>query len=155
MNMCSKACLDWCKSHADVAPLVLRIALGSLFFMHGWQKLTMIGLPGVTGFLGSLGFPAPALFAVILMAIEILGGLAIILGLWTHLAAKLGALVALAAFFLVHIKNGYFVTNNGIEFIVLIFAASFSLMMTGAGKYSLDAKMGMGRPKEPLQGGMM
>lgn len=142
MVTCSKACLEWCEKYRDLAPLVLRVALGLVFFMHGWQKLGMMGVDGVSTFLGSLGFPLPAVFAVILIAIEILGGIALILGLFTHIAAKLAMIVAIVAFFTVHVKNGFFIQGGGYEFIILIFAAAFSLMMTGAGKYSLDAKMG-------------
>lgn len=141
MFTCSKVCLGWCEKYADLAPLVLRVLLGLILFVHGWQKLTEMGVDGTAGFLGSLGFPIPAVFAVILIAVEVLGGIALILGIFTHIAAKLALLVALFAFFVVHVKNGFFIQNGGYEFIILIFGAAFSLMMTGAGKYSLDAKM--------------
>ncbi len=122
---------------ADVAPLVLRVVLGVIFLLHGYQKL-MMGIPGVTGFLGSLGFPMPGVFAVILIAAELLGGLMLILGLLTHWSAKVLAFVALVALLTVHAKNGFFISGGGYEFILLIFAASVSLMVTGAGKWSLD-----------------
>lgn len=124
----------------DAAPLVLRVATGAIFAMHGWQKLQS-GVPGVSGFLGTLGFPAPELFAVLLIAAELGGGIMLILGLYTHWVAKILALVALVALVLVHLKNGFFMSAGGYEFILLIFAASFSLMITGPGKWSLDKKM--------------
>ncbi len=122
---------------ADVAPLVLRVVLGAIFALHGYQKL-MMGVPGITGFLGSLGFPMPGVFAVILIAAELLGGIMLILGLLTHWSAKVLAFVALVAFLTVHVKNGFFISGGGYEFILLIFAASVSLIITGAGKWSLD-----------------
>ncbi len=123
----------------DVAPLVLRLVTGAIFLGHGWQKVGM-GLPGVTGFLGGLGFPAPEVFAVLLIAAEVLGGIFLILGAYTHWTAKILAFVALVALVTVHLKNG-FMGPGGYEFILLILAASVSLMITGAGKYSLDRKV--------------
>ena len=122
----------------DVAPLVLRVATGLVFFVHGYMKLTTQGVPGVSGFLGTLGFPIPDVFAVILIATELVGGAALIAGLFTHWAAKLTAVVAILALVLVHMNNGFLVQGNGYEFILLLFAATISLMVTGAGRYSLD-----------------
>ncbi len=122
-----------------VAPLVLRVVLGLIFAMHGWQKLTMMGIPGVSGFLTMLGFPLPDVFAVLLIAAELGGGILLILGLWTHWTAKVLALVSVVALFSVHASKGFFLP--GYEFILLILAASISVMITGAGKWSLDHKM--------------
>ena len=124
----------------DAAPLILRVATGAIFAMHGWQKLSA-GVPNVSMFLGQLGFPAPELFAVLLIAAELGGGILLILGLFTHWVAKVLAFVAVVALVLVHMKNGFFMSAGGYEFIMLLFAASFSLMVTGPGKWSLDRKM--------------
>lgn len=121
----------------DVAPFVLRVATGLIFFMHGWQKLTMFGLDGVTGMLGGMGFPFPAFFAVLLIAAEVVGGAALVLGVFTHWAAKILAIVSIVAWVTVHLKGGFFLSNGGYEFIMLLFAASVSLMITGPGKYAL------------------
>ena len=123
----------------DLAPLVLRIAVGSVFAMHGWQKLQG-GIPATANFLSMLQFPAPELFAVLLIAAELGGGILLILGLYTHWIAKLLAFVALVAFATVHMKNGFFLSAGGYEYIMVLFAASFSLMITGPGKWSLDRK---------------
>lgn len=124
-------------SLGSVAPLVLRVATGLVFFMHGLQKLQG-GVAGVSGMLGSLGFPAPDIFAVILIAAEVVGGAALIVGLYTHWAAKILAFVALVALLTVHVTKGFFVSGGGYEFVLLLFAASISLAITGAGKWSLD-----------------
>lgn len=121
------------------APLVLRVVVGAIFAMHGYQKLTMMGVPGVSGFLGMLGFPMPDVFAVLLIAAELGGGILLILGLWTHWTAKILAFVSIVALVTVHLSKGFFLP--GYEFILLILAASVSVMITGAGKYSLDHKM--------------
>lgn len=119
------------------APLVLRVVTGLVFAMHGWQKLQM-GVPGVAGFLGTLGFPMPELFAVLLIAAELGGGILLILGLFTHWSAKVLAVVSIVALATVHLDKGFFAASGGYEFILLLLAASVSIMITGAGKYSLD-----------------
>lgn len=128
------------------APLVLRVATGLVFAMHGYQKLTQMGLEGVSGFLAGLGFPLAGVFAVILIAVELLGGIALILGFFTHWAAKLAAVVALVGLVTVHLGKGFFVATGGYEFILVLLAASISLMITGAGAYSIDGIM-----KKPAQ----
>ena len=124
---------------ADVAPLVLRVALGAIFAWHGYDKIFTVGLPGIEGFLGSIGIPLAGVMAYVLAYGELIFGLLLIVGLFTHWAAKFAAIVGVVAFFTVHLKNGFAIGNGGYEFIMLIFAAAVSLIITGAGKYSLDA----------------
>lgn len=130
---CFGKCADW-------APLVLRVALGTVFFMHGYQKVFQTGVENVAGFLGSLSIPLPEFMAYILSYGELVGGALLIVGFLTHWAAKFATIVAVVAFFTVHVKNGFFISDGGTEFIILIGAAAVSLMITGAGKYSLDAR---------------
>lgn len=121
--------------------LVLRIALGLVFFMHGYQKVFQMGHEAVTGFLTSLGFPIASLFAYILAYGELAFGALLIVGLLTHWSAKFATIVAVVAFFTVHASNGFFVSGGGYEFIILIFAAAVSVCISGGGKYSLDAML--------------
>jgi len=107
--------------------------------MHGWQKLTEMGVEGVSGFLGSLGFPLAGLFAVLLIAGELLAGAGLILGFLTHWAAKVGGFIALVALLTVHLTKGFFVATGGFEFILLILAASIVAMIFGGGKWTLDS----------------
>lgn len=118
------------------APLILRVVTGLIFAMHGWQKLQG-GVEATAGFLGTLGFPAASLFAVVLIAVELLGGIALVLGAYTHLAAKLTAIVAIVGLITVHLGKGFFVSQGGYEYILLLLAASLSLMITGPGKWAL------------------
>jgi len=123
----------------DVGLLILRVALGLVFLMHGWQKVFTMGIPGVTGFLGGLGFPMPTLFAYILAYGELVFGAMMVIGLLTHWVSKFHIIVAIVAFFLVHLENGFFVGQGGYEFILLILAAAVAIMILGGGKYSADA----------------
>lgn len=128
---------SWTHAYSGYAAAVLRVATGLVFAMHGYQKLSMMGIEGTAGFLASLGFPMATLFAVILIAVELLGGIALILGVWTYWAASLNAIVALVALLSVHLKMGFFISNGGYEFILLLLAATISIMLTGPGKLSL------------------
>ena len=117
---------------------VLRIVVGMVFLVHGLQKLLVMGFGGVAGFFGSLGVPAPGLFAVLVTLVEVLGGLALILGLLTRLAAILLALDMLVAILTVHLPNGFFVNNGGYEFPLVLLASCVALAVAGAGEGALD-----------------
>lgn len=78
-------------------PLPLRLVVGLVFLVHGGQKLFQFGIGGTAGFLGSLGVPAPMLAAVVVTAVEILGGLALILGAFARVAALVLAVHMLVA----------------------------------------------------------
>jgi len=128
---------EWARGCSDSAATVLRLATGLVFFIHGYQKLGT-GVEGVAGFLASLGFPMATTFAIILIAVETVGGAALILGIFTRTAAALTAIVSIVGLLTVHASKGFFISNGGFEFILLLFAASLSLLITGAGAYSLD-----------------
>ncbi len=136
--------LLWCNClsrYGAVAPLVLRVVTGVIFAMHGWQKLSVMGVGGVEGMLAALGFPLPGVMAIILIAAELGGGILLILGLFTHWTSKILVIVSAVALFAVHFQNGFFLGTGGYEYILLILAATISLLITGPGKYSLDSKM--------------
>lgn len=133
-----------------LAPLVLRLALGIVFFAHGWQKIDQMGAEGVTGFFDSLGIPFPAFFAILIIALELVGGAALILGILTHWIAKLFAIEMLVAFLLVHLENGVFVQNGGFELVLVLMAGAISLVITGAGKWSLGHML-FKHPESPQQ----
>ncbi len=125
---------------ADVAPLVLRVALGAVFFYHGYDKVFNMGVANVAGFLGQMGFPFASVFGFILAYGELIAGALLILGFLTHWAAKFAVIVGIVAWVLVHLANGFSAQNGGYEFIMLITAAAVSVLITGAGKYSIDAR---------------
>ncbi len=120
----------------DVAPFLLRLAVGVTFFMHGYLKMGDIA--GFSGFLGSLGVPSPEILGPFVVWLEIIAGLALVLGIFTHWAAKLLAIDMIVAIFLVHWANGFFVGNNGYEFALLLAAASVALVLSGPGRWALD-----------------
>ncbi|MDJ0754804.1 MAG: DoxX family protein [Ardenticatenaceae bacterium] len=125
----------------DWALTIIRIIVGLIFFMHGWQKLFMMGIPGVGGFFGSLGIPAAGFMAALVTFLELLGGLALILGVATRVVAALLAINMLVALLLVHLANGFFASNGGYEFVLILMAASVAFVLSGAGSMSIDARL--------------
>ncbi len=126
----------------DMAPLILRVALGMIFTYHGYMKVAVMGMPQVTGFMESLGLPLPALMAFLVSYGELVGGILLILGLFTYWVSLMDIVIATVALLFVHITKGFAVSEGGYEFIMLILAGSISMFITGPGKYSLDAKLG-------------
>jgi len=135
-NCLSCKCAD---SWGDVAPLVMRLALGAIFAYHGYQKVFVMTVDNVAIFLGNLSIPFALPMAYILSYGELIGGVLLIVGLFTHWISKFNIIIAAVAFYTVHMSKGFSIQNGGYEFIMLIGAVAISLMITGAGKYSLDA----------------
>jgi len=119
---------------------VLRVVVGIIFFMHGWQKLTVFHLAGVTGMLGGMGVPLPNIAAPVLITAELIGGALLIIGLFTRWAALLNAFDMLVAILLVHLKNGFF-NPKGVELPLALLAATICLALAGPGAAAVDAIM--------------
>ncbi len=117
---------------------ILRVVVGIVFLVHGFQKLFLMGFGGVAGMMEGLGVPAPGLFDVILTLAELLGGLALILGFFTRIAAIPLAVDMLVATLMVHLPNGFSAANGGYEFTLVLLAASLALAVAGPGEAALD-----------------
>lgn len=114
---------------------VLRIVVGVVFAMHGWQKIHVFHLAGVSGMLSHLGIPMPTIFAVILITVEFLGGILLITGLATRGPAVLLAVDMLVAIITTHMRHGFFVPN-GIELPFTLLGAVICLAISGGGSFS-------------------
>jgi len=108
----------------------LRLVVGLVFIVHGGQKLFVFGLGGAAGFMAKVGIPWPFLAAVVVIAVEILGGLALVLGLGTRLAAALLAIDMVVAILAVRLAAGFV---GGYEFELTLLAAGLSLALLGGG----------------------
>jgi putative oxidoreductase len=129
------------------ATVILRLVLGVVFFAHGAQKLLgWFGGPGFSGtmgmFTGYLHIPAP--FAFLAIVAEFFGGLGLILGFLTRIAAfgiTVNMLVAIAT---IHRSFGFFMNwtgaqkGEGFEYHLLVLAITAYLMIRGAGAFSVD-----------------
>jgi putative oxidoreductase len=116
---------------------LLRVAIGGVFVAHGIQKLVVFGIPGLAGFMGQIGVPFPTLSAIAVTAAELLGGLALVAGLFTRWAALPIAFSMLVAAVTVHLKAGFFLPD-GVEYVLTLFLASIALVLTGSGSFSID-----------------
>ena len=125
-------------SRTDLGLTVLRATTGAIFVAHGAQKLFIYGVAGVSGGFAQMGIPMPAIAGPATGAIELLGGLALMLGLFTRLAGVGLAMTMLGAIGFVHAAGGFF-SPNGIEFPLALLGAASALAIAGAGRYSLDA----------------
>ena len=128
------------QSSATTAIAILRIVTGAVFFAHGYQKVFVYGHAGVAQGFAGMGIPAPDLTAALIAAIELLGGIALILGIGTRIAAALLAADMLGAILLVHGRNGFFLPA-GAEFATTLLGASLALTLAGAGAASIDGAL--------------
>jgi putative oxidoreductase len=131
----------------STATAILRLVLGIVFFAHGAQK--MLGWFGGYGFSGTMGFftsamhiPAPLAFLAI--AAEFFGGIGLIVGFLTRIAAFGIAVNMLVAIVTVHSVNGFFMNwggtqkGEGFEYHLLVLAMTAFVMIRGAGAVSVD-----------------
>src|SRR3979490_2919386 len=134
----------------DTATVVLRLVTGVVFFAHGAQK--MLGWFGGFGFTGTMGFftgamHIPAFFAFLAIAAEFFGGLGLILGLLTRVAAVGIAVNMLVAVVMVHSQFGFFANwsgtqkGEGYEYHLLALAIVAYLLIRGAGALSIDGAL--------------
>lgn len=127
-------------SSASLAILAGRILLSILFILAGFSKLTAIS--ATAGWFGSIGLPMPAATTVVVGLVELLGGLAVLVGFKTRIAAIVLAAFTLAATAIAHLDfsqagNALMLQKN------LGLTGGFLLLaVLGAGAWSLDARRG-------------
>lgn len=130
----------------DTALLIARLFFGFGIDAHGTQKLFGWfgghGLNGTAGFFETLGFRPSRLFATAAALGETGGGVLAALGLFGPVGPALIVLVMIVAAS-IHVKNGFFTTNNGIEMPMLYAMGALQLAFTGPGQYSLDRALGL------------
>ena len=130
----------------DVTLTTLRLVLGVVFFAHGAQKL--LGWFGGFGFHATMGFFAhmgmPAAVALLVIVTEFFGGLGLIVGFLTRIAALGIGGEMVGVIFLVHLQNGFFMNwagtqkGEGYEYHLLAIAVAAVLLVRGAGAFSVD-----------------
>jgi len=122
---------------APYAALLLRVSLGALFLAHAGLKLFVFTPAGTAQFFGSVGLP-PVL-AYVTIAAEVLGGFALVLGIWTRVVAGLLTPILLGAIFTVHGGAGFFFDNphGGWEYPALWAVSLLVQALLGDGVYAL------------------
>jgi putative oxidoreductase len=137
-----------CNTDEGVAPLVARLALGLVMFPHGAQKA--LGWFGGYGFSGTMGFftgsmHIPALLAFLAIAAEFAGSIALVLGLFSRVAALGIGTNMIVAILTVHGANGFFMNwmgtqkGEGIEYHILALGLALIVLVSGGGRASIDS----------------
>jgi len=117
--------------------LLLRIAVGIVFMLHGKQKLFDFGFAGVSDAFSHMGVPMPGVMGPFVALLEFFGGIALILGLLTRLFAFGFTIDMLVAILLVQMKNGF--SHYELEFLLCV--SSLALVFMGGGVFSIDAPL--------------
>jgi putative oxidoreductase len=140
--------MEWLlMSYASWSTLVVRVVLGIIFFAHGGQKVLGwfggYGLKGTVGYLTSIGLALPVAYLVCFF--ELLGGIGLILGLLTRVAALAVIVVMIGAIAKVHWQHGFFVNwsltpgkGHGYEANLAFLAMAVACLIAGGGALSLD-----------------
>ena len=141
---------------ADLGPLCMRIGIGAVFAVHGWQKFDTIGVSNFAKFLDSLGVPAPETVAWLQTIAEGVGGLLLIAGLMTRLvtlpliAIMIGAITMVKA----DLPGVGFVVDSSVgtgwELETGLLAGLLGLLFVGPGRLSLDGAFGMETAVAPV-----
>src|SRR6516162_3127094 len=142
------------------APLPLRLVIGYGFVAHGWAKLSR-GPAGFAKLLEQIGAPLPEVTAWVSTLIEVLGGLAILVGAFVAAVSLPLIVMMLVAMFTVHLRYGFSAINTigltadgpqfgppGYEVNLLYIAGLLALLLGGAGPFSIDRLLA-GRKREP------
>lgn len=98
-------------SNTELAALILRVTIGVLFLAHAGLKLFVFTPAGTAGYFESLGLPGPLAYVVI--AAELVGGIALILGIWTRWVSLALVPILLGSIYAPHGAAGFFFSNTG------------------------------------------
>lgn len=128
----------------DVASTVLRVVLGLTFVLHGWNHgFGPGGLDGTAGWFESIGLRPARVHALVSTYLELAAGAALLLGLLTPAATAAGIGVMLTAGVTVHLRHGFFIFQEGYEYVLVLAAALTALSTIGPGRLSLDHLLGI------------
>lgn len=128
-----------CWRQQEIALTIVRLALGSIFFAHGAQKvLGWFGGPGLKGFINwtsSLG--VPTFLGYLAAFAEFIGGILLLSGIASEIGALMAVGVMIGAVFVVHWPHGYFAQNGGFEYPLNLIIFSLAIIIGGPGVYAL------------------
>ncbi len=118
---------------AQYGATLLRLILGIVYVMHAYLALVINGPAGMIAYNVKAGIPFPELAMWYLILAHGLGGVFLVLGLFTRWAALANVPVMLGALLFVHLKNGFWAFKNGYECVLVLLVASVAVAMIGGG----------------------
>ncbi|MEM5495050.1 DoxX family protein [Hoeflea sp. AS16] len=118
--------------------LIGRVLLSIIFIMAGFGKLTSVA--GTAGYMASMGIPMPAVTVWLVIAVELLGGLAILFGFFTRYAAWALAAFCVASGYLAHFQPEDQMQMTSFMKNIAIAGGFLALAAAGAGSFSIDAR---------------
>ena len=118
---------------------LLRLILGVVFLMHAYLAVVVFGFGGMVAYQAKNGVPFPELATVYLILAHGLGGVCLVIGLFTRWAALANAVVMLGALLFVHLKNGFWAHSSprGYEYVLVLLVVSLAVAMIGGGALAL------------------
>lgn len=124
------------ETNTNYGALITRLSLGGILLSHGLLKVLVFTVPGTVEYFASLGLPAVA--AYLTMFAEVVGGAAILLGVYTRLAALLSIPLLLGALW-AHAGNGWLFSSagGGWEFPLLLVLLAGAVALQGGGSYAV------------------
>jgi putative oxidoreductase len=128
-------------SFVDVAYTLMRVVIGYILFMHGYAKV-QAGVAAVAASMAKSGLEPSLAFAYAAMALETIGAICIVLGLFTRFFAAALAIELLIALIFVHAPKGFAASHGGYEYVLLLGTVMFVIAIRGGGPYSVDRLIG-------------
>ena len=125
-----------------VAETFVRIVVGIMFLMHVTTKFKLGADAVATNVFAKNGLEPALIWAYVVMLIELVGGVCLIIGLFTRFAGAVLAIEMLIALIFVHLPKGYAAGGGGYEYVLLIGAVCFAIAIRGGGPYSVDRFLG-------------
>jgi putative oxidoreductase len=122
---------------ASYGATLLRVILGIVYIMHAYLALVINGPAGMIAYNVKAGIPLPEVATWYLILAHGLGGILLVLGIYTRWAALANVPVMLGAIVFVHLKNGFWAHQQGYEYVLVLLVATVATAMIGGGALSL------------------
>ena len=127
------------RTTSDIVILIARVAVGVTLLAHGWQKFFTNTIDGTSTFFESMDVPAATAAAIFAATVELVGGILLIVGLFTPVVAVLVVIDMIGAWWCVHSDAGtIFVDAGGYELVLVLAAGAALVGAVAGGRYSLD-----------------
>jgi putative oxidoreductase len=129
-------------SVGDIAYTLVRVVVGAMFLVHVSGKLKIGAGAVAANIMAKNGFEPALFWAYVVIALELVGGICMVIGLFTRLFGAALAIEMLIALIAVHLPKGYAAGGGGYEYVLLIGAVMFLIALRGGGPYSVDRMIG-------------